>query len=106
MQLLFNGVPNLAVAEMSPWLDLRVPPKTEKLVFVETQTHRRILKTHLSVDALVYSPQAKYIGRDGCDVLWSMYNHHANASDKFYATLNDTPGRIGPPLLLPPHDIR
>lgn len=37
-----------------------------------------------------------YIGRDGRDVLWSMYNHHANANDKFYATLNDTPGRIGP----------
>jgi aryl sulfotransferase len=26
-QLLFNGDPTLAVAEMSPWLDLRVPPK-------------------------------------------------------------------------------
>lgn len=107
-QLLFNGVPNLAVAEMSPWLDLRVPPKAEKLAFVEAQTHHRILKTHLPVDALVYSPQAKYIyiGRDGRDVLWSMYNHHANANDKFYAALNDTPGRIGPPLLPPPHDIR
>ncbi len=107
-QLLFNGVPNLAVAEMSPWLDLRVPPKAEKLAFVEAQTHRRILKTHLPVDALVYSPQAKYIyiGRDGRDVLWSMYHHHANANDKFYAALNDTPGRIGPPLLPPPHDIR
>ena len=29
-QLLFDGDPDLAVAEMSPWLDLRVPPKAVK----------------------------------------------------------------------------
>ena len=33
-QLLFDGDPELAVAEMSPWLDLRVPPKAEKLPVV------------------------------------------------------------------------
>ena len=67
---------------MSPWLDLRVPPKAVKLPAVEAQTHRRFLKTHLPVDALVFSPKAKYlyIGRDGRDVVWSMYNHHANAN--------------------------
>lgn len=107
-QMLFNGDPNLAVAEMSPWLDLRVPPKQVKLPLVEAQTHRRILKTHLPVDALVYSPKAKYvyIGRDGRDVVWSMYNHHANANQAWYAALNDTPGRIGPPIEPPPADIR
>ncbi|MFT5932958.1 MAG: aryl sulfotransferase, partial [Hyphomonas sp.] len=26
-QMMFGGDPELAVAEMSPWLDLRVPPK-------------------------------------------------------------------------------
>jgi aryl sulfotransferase len=26
-QMLFGGDPDLAVAEMSPWLDLRIPPK-------------------------------------------------------------------------------
>ena len=48
---------------------------------VEAQTHRRFLKTHLPVDALVFSEKAKYIyiGRDGRDVVWSLYNHHANA---------------------------
>jgi len=107
-QMMFNGDPNLAVAEMSPWLDLRVPPKNVKLPLVEAQTHRRILKTHLPVDALVYSPKAKYIyiGRDGRDVMWSMYNHHANGNQAYYEALNDTPGRVGPPLLPPPADIR
>ena len=106
-QLLFNGDPSLAVAEMSPWLDLRVPPKQVKLPLVEAQTHRRVLKTHLPADALVYSFKAKYIymARDGRDVLWSLYNHHINANQSWYAALNDTPGRVGPPIEQPPSDI-
>ncbi len=107
-QLLFNGDPEVAVAEMSPWLDLRVPPKEVKIPLVEAQTHRRFLKTHLPVDALRFSPKAKYIyiGRDGRDVVWSMYNHHANANDTWYEALNDTPGRVGPAIERPPSDIR
>lgn len=107
-QMLFGGDPSLEVAEMSPWLDLRVPPKEVKLPLVEAQTHRRFLKTHLPVDALVFSPKARYIyiGRDGRDVVWSFYNHHANANASWYAALNDTPGRVGPPILPPPDDIR
>jgi aryl sulfotransferase len=107
-QLLFQGDPTLSVAEMSPWLDLRVPPKAVKLPEVEAQTHRRFLKTHLPVDALVFSGRAKYvyIGRDGRDVVWSFYNHHANANATWYAALNDTPGRVGPPIEPPPADIR
>lgn len=106
-QLLFGGVEGLEVAEMSPWLDLRVPPKDVKLPVVESQTHRRFIKTHLPVDALVFSPKAKYlyIGRDGRDVVWSMYNHHANANAGWYAALNDTPGRVGPPIEHPPDSV-
>jgi aryl sulfotransferase len=107
-QLLFQGQEGLDVAEMSPWLDLRVPPKAEKLAAVEAQTHRRFLKTHLPVDALVFSPKAKYlyVGRDGRDIVWSLYNHHANANDAWYRALNDTPGRVGPPIAPPTPDIR
>jgi aryl sulfotransferase len=35
-----------------------------------------------------------------------MYNHHANANDAWYAALNDTPGRVGPPIGRPPESIR
>jgi aryl sulfotransferase len=107
-QMLFGGDPSLEVAEMSPWLDLRIPPKEVKLPLVEAQTHRRFLKTHLPVDALVFSPKAKYvyIGRDARDVVWSAYNHHANANSAWYEALNDTPGRVGPPIEPPPEDIR
>jgi aryl sulfotransferase len=107
-QLLFQGAEDMEVAEMSPWLDLRVPPKEVKLPIVEAQPHRRFIKTHLPVEALVYSPLAKYlyIGRDGRDVVWSMYNHHANANALWYQLLNDTPGRVGPPIEPPPDSIR
>jgi aryl sulfotransferase len=107
-QLLFNGAEDVAVAELSPWLDLRVPPKEVKLEAVEAQAHRRFIKTHLPIDALVFSPRAKYlyIGRDGRDVIFSMYNHHANANERWYQALNDSPGRVGPPIPKPPSDIR
>ncbi len=106
-QMMFGPDPELSVAEMSPWLDLRVPPKEVKLPLVEAQTHRRFLKTHLPVDALVYSPRAKYlyIGRDGRDVVWSLYNHHINANALWYQALNDTPGRVGPPIEKPSGDV-
>ena len=99
-QLLFDGAENLETAEMSPWMDLRVPPKEMKLEAVEAQTHRRFMKTHLPVDALVFSDRAKYvyIARDGRDIVWSMYNHHVNANDAWYELLNDTPGLVGEPI--------
>jgi aryl sulfotransferase len=107
-QLLFDGAEDLPVADMSPWLDLRVPPKDVKLAALEAQTHRRFIKTHLPVDALVMSSKAKYIylARDGRDVVWSMYNHHANANQLWYDVLNQTPGRVGPPIDKPTEDIR
>ncbi|BBK39126.1 sulfotransferase [Allostella sp. ATCC 35155] len=107
-QLVFQGDPTVNVGEMSPWLDLRVPPAAVKHAALEAQTHRRFVKTHLPVDALRYSPQAKYlyIVRDGRDVVWSLYNHHANANDLWYAAVNDAPGRVGPPIERPPASIR
>ncbi len=106
-QLIFDAQEDMDVAEMSPWLDLRVPPREVKMPAVESQQHRRFMKTHLPVDALVFSPKAKYIyiGRDGRDVLWSMYNHHSNANDFWYHALNDTPGLVGPPIEKPAESI-
>jgi aryl sulfotransferase len=107
-QLLFNGAPDIEVAEISPWLDLRVPPNPVKLAALEAQTHRRFIKTHLPFDALVVSPKARYIyiGRDARDVVWSFYNHHVNANETWYAALNDTPGLVGPRIAPPPGDVR
>jgi aryl sulfotransferase len=106
-QLLFNGSAETHIGDMSPWLDLRVPPKEVKLPMVEAQTHRRFLKMRLPVDALVFSPKAKCIciGRDGRDALWSLYNHHVTANDAWYAALNDTPGLVGEKIERPTLDV-
>ncbi|GAC18853.1 sulfotransferase domain-containing protein [Paraglaciecola arctica] len=105
-QLIFNGEEGLPVSEMSPWVDLRIPPKEVKLPIIEQQTHRRFLKTHLPIDALVFSEKAKYIYvvRDGRDVVWSLYNHHTNANNVWYDALNNTPGRVGPEIGQPDSD--
>lgn len=105
-QLIFDGRADMAVGENSPWVDLRVPPLDVKMPMIEAQTHRRFFKTHLPVDALVFSPKAKYlyVARDGRDVLWSLHNHHFNANDQFFAVINDTPGRVGPELARAPAD--
>ena len=93
-QLLFNGQTGLNVEQMSPWMDFRLPPEEVKMALISEQKHRRFLKTHLPLDALVYSPKAKYlyIARDGRDVLWSYYHHHTNHVDAFYDMLNEAGG--------------
>ncbi len=106
-QLIFNGEEGLQVADMSPWIDLRVPPREVKLPAVEAQLHRRFIKTHLPVPNLNFSPIAKYIyiGRDGRDVLFSLYNHHVTANDFWYEALNDSPGLVGPRIGKPAESI-
>jgi aryl sulfotransferase len=105
-QLIFNGAEGLDVFRLSPWVELRIMPP-EAIAELESQPHRRCLKTHLPVDALVFSPQAKYlyIGRDGRDAVWSLHNHHVNANATWYAALNNTPGRVGPPIEPPPASV-
>ena len=95
-QLLFEGAEGVDVSHASPWVDLRIMPPAA-IAGLENVTHRRFVKTHLPVDALVFSPMAKYlyIGRDGRDAVWSMYNHHANANQHWYDALNNTPGLVG-----------
>ena len=60
--------------EASPWVDFRPFPLEMVLEMVEAQQHRRFLKTHLPIDALVFSPKARYlyVARDGRDVAWSI----------------------------------
>ena len=88
-------------------MDQRLPPREVKLLLVIAQAHRRFLETHLPDHALVFSDKAKYtdIGRDGRDVVWSMYNHHSTANASWYNALNNTPGLVGPPIEKPPSSI-
>jgi aryl sulfotransferase len=98
-QLIHGGEPDVRIADISPWWDMRIiPPDVREMVLA--QPHRRVLKTHLPADALVMSPKAKYlyVARDGRDVVMSMHNHHSNFAPVAYELLNGTPGRVGPEL--------
>ncbi|MCR5878417.1 sulfotransferase domain-containing protein [Phenylobacterium sp. J367] len=102
-QLLFAGDPDVRIADISPWWDMRIiPPEVREMVIA--QPHRRVLKTHLPADALSLSTQARYlyVARDGRDVMMSMWNHHANFLPIAYELINGTPGLVGDPL--PPCD--
>lgn len=91
-QLVFDARTDIDVADLSPWIDMVVPPREVKFPAIEEQSHRRFLKTHLPVDALVYSPQAKYIyiARDGRDVVWSFHHHHTSFTAEAYEALNNS----------------
>lgn len=73
------------VGTMSPWIDCAaVPVPLEQVIAgLDAQTHRRFIKTHLPLDALPYFETIRYIvvGRDGRDVLLSLWNHHMGYSD-------------------------
>ena len=98
-QLIFGGRPDVDVAAaFARWVDLRVPPKGEARGARARTIIRRFIKTHLPVEALVFSPAAKYsyIGRDGRDVVWSFYNHHSSGNEAFYRGAQRYAGPRGP----------
>lgn len=107
-QLIFAGAADLPIGDLAPWIELRIVPYDDLMAKLDTQIGRRVVKTHLPADALVFSPKANYIhlGRDGRDVAWSMYNHLRRMTPEFYNAFNDTPGRVGPPAERPRNGAR
>ena len=107
-QLVLGSPEGLAAAGASPWLDMRAFPIDEVLGLLESQQHRRFIKTHLPIDALVFSPRAKYVyvARDARDIVWSAYNHQAGFKQEALDMFNDLPGRVGPKVTHPPCDVR
>ena len=81
-------------SRLSPWLDMKPPPLELVLEQLESQQHRRYIKTHLPLDGLPYDPDLKYVyvSRDGRDVFMSMWNHYGNYTDEMYDVLNSMPG--------------
>jgi aryl sulfotransferase len=97
-QLVFDGDPEVFGMAVSPWIEAA----PDALQMARTQTHRRFLKTHLPVEELIYSPQAKYIsvGRDARDIVWSLHNHFMGFRKDAFPNRNDSP-----PMTVPP-DVR
>jgi aryl sulfotransferase len=84
---------------LSPWLDLRVPPLEVLMPLLEGTEERRQIKTHLRLDAIPFNKDAKYIyvGRDGRDCYMSLVNHYRQGNELWYQVLNG-PGLVGDPL--------
>lgn len=105
--LVFLHQPLPPLDDLSPWLERRRMPIEDMLEDLEAQTHRRFIKTHLALDGIPFFSQLRYIvvARDARDVFMSLWNHYSNYMPEQYENLNDTPGRVGPPLPQCPADI-
>jgi aryl sulfotransferase len=108
VQLIFQGEDTASVGKHASWLELAFSPQEDTLAALERQTHRRVMKTHLPVDAIVYHRGAKYlyIGRDGRDVAWSLFNHFRNLNDSWYSMMHRVRGEFGPLPAEQPRDFR
>jgi aryl sulfotransferase len=94
-QLVLDGDPKVFGQAVSPWIDFQL--QLGQVEMAAAQTHRRFMKTHLPIDALVFSPKAKYIyvGRDVRDVIWSFHNHIANFTPYAQARAAETAAMTG-----------
>ena len=68
------------LSHFSPWIDLPVGKISDVIASLDTQDHRRFVKTHLPLDGVPYFPEVRYIvvSRDPRDVFMSLWNHHTN----------------------------
>jgi aryl sulfotransferase len=107
-QLIHGGPPDTDPWSTAPWLDMRISPFKAVMDILEAQTHRRSIKTHLPLDAIAFSPKARYIvvGRDARDMVWSVYRHQELNDDGVLALFNGPPGRPGRLVSRPDRDIR
>lgn len=107
VQLLHGAPVAPRVGNICRWIDCGFDQEG-RLEAVEAQTHRRVLKSHMPIDAMVFSPKAKYVHvtRDGRDVAWSGHNHLFNMSDGFYEMMNSGPNASGEPFNRPTADVR
>ena len=93
---------------MSPWLDLRVPPKDGEDYGASGGADASSLPGIRICLWMPWSfpPQADCLFEIGRNrryvVLRSLYHHHVTANDQWYRALNDTPGLVGPPIEPPP----
>jgi aryl sulfotransferase len=80
--LLIFQVPDLPapLGRLSPWLDHLIAPRDEVVAKLESQRHRRFIKTHTPLDGIPLDPRATYIvtARHPLDVYVSLYHQGDN----------------------------
>jgi aryl sulfotransferase len=78
------------VMELAPWWDANFFPVEALAARLEAQTFRRMLKTHLPVEAIPWFDTGRYVAvfRDGRDAFMSYVNHIASFRDDVRERLN------------------
>jgi aryl sulfotransferase len=81
------------LATLSPWLDWLVEPRDEVYARVESQPHRRFIKTHTPLDGIPIDPRATYIvvARHPVDMAVSLCHQGANLDRDRIAQLTGAP---------------
>jgi aryl sulfotransferase len=107
-ELILGDCSKGSLNQVSPWIENRFVPLDTMLEVLESQTHRRFMKSHLPADALVFRPSTRYIyiGRDGRDAVWSWRNHHLKLRSTIYDDMKKVSGNDGFDLEPPSGDAR
>lgn len=97
------------VMELSPWVDrYSHGGSVEALTaMLDDQDHRRILESHVPLNALRFFPQCKYIvvARDGRDVFMSLWARSRNYSAVALERLRAAGEELGEPWPARPDDL-
>jgi aryl sulfotransferase len=110
--LVFQSTEPKPLQLISPWLDCRLRDNlAETLAFLEFQSHRRYLKSHLPLSALPIHDEVKYIhvARDGRDACLSYMNHNNAYTPAAWERLDAVAAidpRLPSPAPRPPRDTR
>jgi aryl sulfotransferase len=94
------------IMEVAPWIDATFfAPIEDDLARLESQTHRRAMKSHLPFDSLPIYDTVKYVhvARDGRDACFSFHNHQLamTAEAGMAVAMNSPIPLTGPPPQIP-----
>jgi aryl sulfotransferase len=100
------------LAVITPWLDMNTRPLESVLADLESQTHRRFIKTHTPLDGLPFDERVTYVcvGRDPRDAGLSMDHHLSNMNFEALLAMRaasvgmEDLDELGPPPEAPPDD--
>ncbi len=78
--LIFGGELPDSISALSPWVDMTTRSAASVFSFLDSQTHRRFMKTHTPLDGVQWSDDVRYVcvGRDPRDAAISMVSHYKN----------------------------
>jgi aryl sulfotransferase len=87
------------LTEISPWLDAVTYDTEATLAELESQRHRRFIKTHTPLDGLPFHPEVTYIcvGRDPRDAMLSFERAMANINPAAMVASGFDPAAGAPP---------